>query len=380
MELSKKEGRYIKMKRIIVCILCVMTLLMTSCSAVKKIVPQPKKNSTGTAEAKADEDKKSLEDKMKDKADKLAKGLEQKLGDVLDNKANDDSANDNSASNDASGSGASAQKFDKVDIAAGNSSQIDLDFDGSEEKVELTFKSESDEEYSSKDYYLHINGDRVVEQVGNAIEGSLSIVDIDTSDKYKEIIFIAGYENGYTAITVYHYINGELVEVMLSDNGDSISYFNITECNGDGTILIPGESNFGYFDENEEYEQGKDLGQYEIKCKYILADGYLARLGNERYNETTDEWRDRKYIVKFDEIPVYEKYKEAKEAFKLKKGDVFHLLAVRKFEPVYSTNYADMVYSEAWVLIKTDDGKQGWFNVPKGHFYESPDGYIYHWG
>lgn len=274
--------------------------------------------------------------------------------------------------------------FDVKEYKFNEEFKIDLDKDGVDESVVLEFEktaSSSDEGVELYDAFLTINEKRLF-HLGKASAGKIFITDIDAGDGSLELFTAVSDYVIYETIQCFHYKDSELKELYFSDEAGSINILNILESKSDGMISLEGEGNFSlYLGDGAEI---RDLGQYITKADYMLKDDFLVYVGSPRYEKTTEQWqKEAPYYLIADGIELFDSARGNKIG-DLKKGDIFYLYSVKKYNKVYDESYENFIYSEAWAEIQVDgSGKKGWIRVPKGEFYKTDleDEYAgaYHW-
>lgn len=266
-----------------------------------------------------------------------------------------------------------------------NHKTVDLDKDGKPEKVSLSMSepdNELDKEAGFKKASLIINDEEVVKELGLGYIVEAQILDLDTSDSRLEI-FVSVIFEAYADIKVFYYENGELSQIYFTDNMRYLREVDVIEAKGDGSIILMGETEFTHY-EDEDMEVYRDLGQLMINVKYKLIDNFLAFVGTDNDFEASDMWKkESPYVLYIDELPVYPSVEDKQELFKIKKGETFFVDRIRLFEPKYSAIRGETEYSVCYAKIRTQDGRNGWIEVPTGSFYSIVPGddiYTYHWG
>ncbi|MGN0416247.1 MAG: hypothetical protein ACI4FX_12295 [Agathobacter sp.] len=240
---------------------------------------------------------------------------------------------------------------------------IDLNGDGTTENIKWTEK-----EFNDKcTVKLYINGKKLATATSkHGLTAQVSVVDIDETDKYKDIyVQITSESDGFEKGFGYRYQNGKLKKYFTFDQPTTGRLSILENQPGDGCIWFSSEYSDSYI------MQGYARQPYEI------ISGRLKPV-NKKVLNTTAEWRKKNYRAT-KALKVYAALGDEEPAFTLPKKTTFHVCKIK------AKDAGKLYQGVSYIYIQTDTGKSGWIKNPeKEIFMGEYDGtwtsYAYLWG
>lgn len=231
---------------------------------------------------------------------------------------------------------------DLVDVALEENKRysIDLDGDGIEEEIRLKAKKAESSGYK---YQLYVDYDKAKTIKGYSI--ACRVVDIDTTDKQKEICFYSmGPSNYVETFGIYTYTDNKLVKIskeMLKPCRDGL------KIKGDGKVSS-----------THDYLASDQMGCYYVRRDYEYKNGKLVELSDDNIDELTNNSEEYEYKL-CKKIDVYKSYNSTKIVKTLKKGTKLKIDKVyytkKDIEDKTTVNHA---------RIRVDDKVVGWIEIP----------------
>lgn len=195
--------------------------------------------------------------------------------------------------------------------------EIDLNGDGVNDKIK--FEALGNEEDGLNKFRLQVN-DIVVERDAEYLEGTFDIVDIDSKDRFKEIV-ISEYGPSSDDLTYFYYYNGSKLISMGELNG-LYKHIKITN---DGVV--------------ETYNRSDAFGTFFYPQQYRLTEEHkFSPIQKELYEIDID-------VTVKQPVPV--RFRNTKDSIKR------NLLIGEKIKVI--------AYNGGWYLIKDSTTEEGWF-------------------
>ena len=234
-------------------------------------------------------------------------------------------------------------------LMMGEMYSIDIDNDGKKESIYYTTHDE-------RPVYIEVYIDEKKVYEGknkNSCYASVMIEDIDTSDKYKDVVIKFGSESDcFSCALAGNYVNKQWkLKYTLTEN-NVIGYRTGLAKSQPGKNIIRYEVEFsagrarqGYV--YQDYTIGKHKVLKPIKTKTL---------------NTTKEWRQPRYRLT-KSMMLRETPGDKNGIGTLKKGTEF---SVYKIKCRNASTIADVTH----IYIKTKDGKEGWIKIPSEEFLQ----------
>ena len=204
----------------------------------------------------------------------------------------------------------------------------DLNSDGIQDKIILTLE----DSYHNK-YALQVN-DLIIDTLGDNIEPNFNIIDIDASDKYKEIA-VSEYGPSSDDATTFYFFNGKEIIPMGKIGG----FFGIYYSYGNDAM---GEMKINGSGEISTRTRGKILQTWFYQDEFRLSDKHLL------LNVPKDLYKMNTEVEVIKEISLQKSRNDTAAVLSLKPGE--------KATIVSSDN-------RTWCLVRNDEGETGWFAV-----------------
>lgn len=212
--------------------------------------------------------------------------------------------------------GKNNNKNEKIQLFPANK-LIYYDLDNNGKKESVIYKP------SKEGFSLQINNEVVTNKFYTNLQDKFAIVDIDKSDKYKEIvIFDEGPSADYTSI-FYQFYNNKIIEL-----GTVGGIYNIgLHIYGNGTL--------------EGLTRAKILQTWYFNEKYILKNHKLEIIPQDVY-------KTNYYVFVKRDIKLHTTKSEKISCFTLYKGQIVNIVGCD---------------NNRWCLMETSTGKKGWLLV-----------------
>lgn len=228
-------------------------------------------------------------------------------------------------------------KVDDQALLSGNQTDIakdqiikcdDLNSDGIEDKIILTLKDTERYKYS-----LQVN-DIIIEAFGDNFEPKFSVVDINTSDKYKEIA-VSEYGPSGDYATTFFYFDGNSIIPM----GRIEGFFGIQYDYGNDVI---GRMRINGTNKILTFTRGTILHTWFYQDDFRLSDKHLLM------NEPKDLYEMNSEVKVIKGISLQKSGTDTTKSLTLKSGENVTIVA--------SDN-------KAWCLVRNNKGETGWFDI-----------------
>ena len=249
-------------------------------------------------------------------------------------------------------------------VRENETARIDLDGDGTKEKIQIVTSGENP--CVAK---IYVNNRMIYSSKSNyALWATLSVIDINKKDKYKEMYLqFCSDSDCFEQGVCGRYVNGKWKKYFVFHSKDAASYrLGVVEKQpGNGKVSVSIEFS------NPYAMQGDAVQTYVIDSK-----GNLKNNGKTILN-TTSDWRKNLYRTT-KAVKVTKKIGDKTAAFTMKKGTHYYVYKVK----LKAANNSQITH----IYIKTADGKTGWVKIPNSSFCEGHWGdgewseYAYTWG
>lgn len=197
-----------------------------------------------------------------------------------------------------------------------------LDLNGDGKNDEIVYKI-----LNERGYTLSINGISVEDGKFTNLADFFAVVDIDKSDKYKEIL-ISDYGPSNDDVSTYYYFDGNKL-IKMGETGGVIEY---------NEIKIDGSGNFSAL------TRGQILQTWYFDKHYKLtSDHKVIEIPTVIYKTDFDVFVKR-------QIKLYTEKSDTSKYFYLHEGQVVKIVGNDNKE---------------WCLIETSTGRKGWFALEK---------------
>lgn len=202
------------------------------------------------------------------------------------------------------------------ELIIGNNGTIDLNGDGKADAVNLNC------EPGSNDFTLSVN-DCTVKGTGNNLDGVMYVCDIDSSDKYKEIAITESGPSGDYA-TYFYFYDGENLNLMGTIQGTE-TCINMT---GSGSFTTNTRG--------------------EIIQTWYFTDVYKLSSDHKLENVPQDSYDMNILVTVVKAMKLQMSRTDATVSLELQPGQIINMAECD---------------NKNWCLIKTSDGKEGWFET-----------------
>lgn len=260
--------------------------------------------------------------------------------------------------------------FMKTEVANAQSIEcnktIKIDLNGDGKKESLRYTTSGEFPCRAK---VYVNNKKILSTKNNsAFDATLSVVDINKKDRYKDIYLqFTSYSDVFEGGVCGRYINKKWKQSFTFNPNDASSYrLGIAE-------KQPGN---GKVDFEIEYHNPYAMQGYAVQSYQINSANKLKPIGKTVLN-TTNSWRKQIYRTT-KSVKVYKNIGDGSSAFTMRKGTKYYVYKV-KLKTVQDNEIA-------YIYVKTSNGKTGWVKIPKSIFCQGRwsngewSDYAYLWG
>ena len=223
---------------------------------------------------------------------------------------------------------------------------------GSKEKVKL--KNVGD------NWTLIVNGKRVYSNIGSAFD--IKYLDIDTSDKYKELLVESDPWGGFSQVTAVRYYSKNKVKAYVCDHVNAFTSL--------AGVKNTGKNKF-YLDFDTPY-RNSNYGMYHIKRMPVKISGSMIVSLKKNTYELGDYFITSDYILN-KSMKLYPKASRKNAVSTLKAGTTFKATRVK----IGTRRYNGYNYEyDLYVKVKASNGKTGWLYFPALKEYNGGKPYL----